>query len=80
MESRGLLEFHYADGAVATVDYETYAPRSLTKGDAIQYDGEAWRMVDRVDRGGVTVHVCVPADGEVTASASRARSRRRGSG
>ena len=80
VESKGLLEFRYADGAVATVDYETYAPRSLTKGDPIQYDGEAWLMVDRVDRGGVTVHLCVPAEGDVTASASRARSRRRGSG
>ena len=80
VESRGLIEFHYADGAVATVDFETHAPHSLTKGDPIQYDGEAWRMVDRVDRGGVTVHLCVPAEGPVTASASRARSRRRGSG
>ena len=80
MESRGLLEFRYPDGEVATVDYDTLAPHSLTKGDAIQYDGEAWRMVDRVDRGGVTVHLCVPDDGDLTSSASRARSRRRSTG
>jgi hypothetical protein len=78
VDSRGLIEFRYPNGAVVTGDYAQYAHRALTKGDALEYDGESWLMYDREDRGGVTVHLFAPAESSVTPEPSRARTRRRG--
>ena len=78
MEPQGLIEFRYADGAVVTGDYAQYAPRSLTKGDKLEYDGDSWLMYDREDRGGVTVHLFAPAERLGTPEPSRARTRKRG--
>ena len=77
MEPPGLIEFRYADGAVVTGDYTQYAPRPLTRGDELEYDGATWLMYDREDRGGVTVHLFSPTESVNTAGASRARPRRR---
>jgi hypothetical protein len=77
MESQALIEFRYADGQVVTDDYARHAPRPLTKGDQLQYDGASWLMYDREDRGGVTVHLFSPAAGAPAVEASRARARRR---
>jgi hypothetical protein len=60
VESQGLIEFRYADGAVVTADYAQCATRLLTKGDALEHDGETWLMYDREDRGGVTVRLFRP--------------------
>ena len=75
MESQGLIEFRYADGAVVTGDYATYACRGLTKGDELEYEGVTWLMYDREDRGGVTVHLFSPVEGVKAPEASRARRR-----
>jgi len=77
MESQGLIDFRYADGGVVTGDYADYARRGLTKGDQLEYDGVTWLMVDRKDRGGVTVHLFSPATGPKAAEVSRARKRGR---
>jgi len=73
VESRGTIEFRYADGRVVTGDYEDHAPRHLTKGAEVEFDGTDWVMYDRVDRAGVTVYLCRPVsltlvDGGVTLS------------
>ena len=80
VNSEGLIEFRYADGAVVTGDYGQYAPRPLAKGDTLEYDGDSWLMYDREDRGGVTVHLFAPAETVTTAKMSRARTEKRGSG
>jgi hypothetical protein len=77
MESQGLIEFRYADGVVVTGDCATYAPRHLTKGDELEYDGRRWLMYDREDRGGVTVHLFSLLGSVGAPKASRARPRRR---
>jgi hypothetical protein len=77
MESRGLIEFRYADGEVVTGDYGRYAQQLLTKGDELEYDGQTWLMFDREDRGGVTVHLFAPLVGAKAPRTSRARKRGR---
>jgi hypothetical protein len=61
VESRGAIEFLYADGRVVTGSYENYAGRHLAKGDGLEFDDTDWVMYDRVDRAGVTVYLCRPA-------------------
>jgi hypothetical protein len=78
VDSRGLIEFRYADGRVVTGEYGDYAHRSLTKGDELEYGGETWLMYDREDRDGVTVTLFEPAGAGTRApETSRARPRRR---
>ena len=77
MESKGLIEFRYADGAVVTGEYARYAGRHLIKGDRLEHDGATWLMYDREDRGGVTVHLFSPAESITPAEGLRARQRRR---
>jgi hypothetical protein len=77
VESRGLIEFRYADGGVVTGDYALYSPGYLTKGDLLEYDGATWLMYDRVDRGGVTVHLFSPEASGTAREGLRARKRRR---
>ena len=62
MESRGLIELRYPDGRVVTGDYDHYAVKHLNRGDQFEYLDEGWVMYDRVDRLGVTVFLCRPAD------------------
>jgi len=78
MQSRGLIEFRYADGRTVTGEYSDYAPRLLNKGDRLDFDGSEWLFRDRVDRGGVTVHLFSPLDaddGPARGPGRRARSR-----
>ena len=77
MQSKGLIEFRYANGGVVTGDYSQYASRSLIKGDQIEYDGATWLMYDREDRGGVTVHLFSPTTAITPTEGLRARQRRR---
>jgi hypothetical protein len=77
MESRGLIEFRYGNGAVVTGDYSQYAGRLLIKGDQLRYDGATWLMYDREDRGGVTVHLFSPEESTTPPEGLRARARRR---
>jgi hypothetical protein len=77
MESRGLIEFRYGDGAVVTGDYARFATGYLTKGDQLEYDGATWLMYDREDRGGVTVHLFSPEASSTAPEGLRARKRRR---
>ena len=77
VESRGLIEFRYADGSVVTGDYEQYATRLLSKGDELEYDGQTWRMYDREDRDGVTVRLFHPTETAAAPESSRARRRSR---
>ena len=62
MESRGLIEFRYPDGHVVTGDYDDYADKQLNRGDRFESLDMGWVMYDRVDRLGVTVFLCRPAD------------------
>jgi hypothetical protein len=78
VESRGLIEFRYADGRIVTGEYAEYAPRLLARGDRLDFDGSEWILRDRLDRAGVTVYLFSPADatdGPATESGRRARSR-----
>jgi hypothetical protein len=74
-----LIEFQYADGRIVTGEYGEYAPKLLSKGDRLDFDGSGWLLRDRVDRGGVTVYLFSPADatggGPAKAPGGRARSR-----
>ena len=79
MESQGLIEFRYADGRIVKGDLATFAPHGVTRGAELDYDGGRWLLYDRVDRGGVTVHLFAPAEGAENANSSRARTRKRGS-
>jgi hypothetical protein len=76
MESRGLIEFRYADGEVVTGEYSDYSSRLLVKDERLDHDGISWLFYDREDRNGVTVHLFSPAT-PVVAEGSRARPRRR---
>jgi hypothetical protein len=62
MESRGLIELRYPDGAVVTGDYDDYVDKHLNRGDRFEFKDTGWVMYDRVDRLGVTVFLCRPAD------------------
>jgi len=62
VESRGAIEFRYADGRVVTGKYEDHAGRLLSKGDGLEFDDTDWVMYDRVDRAGVTFYLCQPTD------------------
>jgi hypothetical protein len=62
MESRGLIELRYPDGQVVTGDYDDYVVRHLNRGDRFEFREMDWVMYDRVDRLGVTVFLCRPAD------------------
>jgi hypothetical protein len=62
MESRGLIEFRYADGRLVSGEYAEYASSQMTKGDRLDFDESEWVLRDRVDRGGVTVYLFSPSD------------------
>ena len=62
VESRGLIEFRYADGRIVSGEYAEYAPRPLNKGDRLDFDGSEWVLRDRVDRDGVAVYLLSPSD------------------
>jgi hypothetical protein len=64
MESRGLIELRYPDGSIVTGDYDDYADKHLNRGDRFEFLEMGWVMYDRVDRRGVTVFLCRPADGD----------------
>ena len=58
-----MIEFRYADGYVVSGRYEDYAQRRfLNQGDSLEYDNQKWVLFDRVDRAGVTVYLCRPAE------------------
>jgi hypothetical protein len=78
VESRGLIEFRYADGRHVSGEYAAYATGPLTKGDRLDFDGSEWVLRDREDRGGVTVYLFSPSDASdgLPESAKR-RARRR---
>jgi hypothetical protein len=79
MESRGLIEFRYADGRRVSGDYATYTSSKLTKGDRLDFDGSEWVMRDREDRGGVTVYLLSPSDAsDGSPKSAQRRVRRRG--
>jgi hypothetical protein len=63
VESRGLIELRYPDGSIVTGDYDDYAVKHLNRGDRFEARDMGWVMYDRVDRRGVTVFLCRPADG-----------------
>ena len=80
VESRGLIEFRYADGRHVSGEYAAYASWPLTKGDRLDFDGSEWVLRDRVDRGGVTVYLFSPSDasdGPPESAKRRARRRSR---
>ena len=62
VESRGTLEFRYADGRIVTGTYEDHAGRLLSRGDGLEFADTSWVMYDRVDRAGVTFYLCQPAE------------------
>jgi hypothetical protein len=62
MESRGLIEFRYADGRAVTGEYSEYAAQPLSSGDRLDFDGAEWLCRGRVDRDGVTVYLFSPPD------------------
>ena len=63
MESRGLIELRYPNGEVVTGDYDEYVAKHINRGDRFEFHEMGWVMYDRVDRLGVTVFLCRPADG-----------------
>ena len=63
VESRGLIELRYPDGSTVTGDYDDYVDKHLNRGDRFEVQEMGWVMYDRVDRLGVTVFLCRPADG-----------------
>jgi hypothetical protein len=75
MESRGLVEFRYADGTVVTHDCEQYTVGPLTRGDQLEFDGKTWAMDDREDRDGVTVHLFSQCERDVDGLRARRRGR-----
>jgi hypothetical protein len=80
VESRGSIEFRYADGRLVSGEYADYASSPLTKGDRLDFDGSEWVLRDRVDRGGVTVYLFSPSDtsdGPPKSAQRRARRRSR---
>lgn len=70
VESRGVIEFRYADGRRVSGEYGEYTSSKLNKGDRLVFDGAEWVMRDREDRGGVTVYLFSPADASDGATAS----------
>jgi hypothetical protein len=80
VESRGLIEFRYADGRLVSGEYAAYTSAPLTRGDRLDYDGSEWVFRDRVDRAGVTVYLFSPSDasdGPPPSAKGRARRRSR---
>lgn len=73
MESRGLIELRYPDGEVVTGDYDDYVVKHLNRGDRFAAREIDWIMYDRVDRLGVTVFLCRPAEEPAAAAPRRAR-------
>jgi hypothetical protein len=78
VESRGLIEFRYADGRRVSGEYAVYASSHMIKGDRLDFDESEWVLRDRVDRGGVTVCLFSPSDeSDGSSKSSQRRVRRR---